>query len=239
MKTWSPDRPGRHDVAEFPAELREAARVLAVVAHPDDESFGLGALIATVTDTGTPVDVLCFTRGEASTLGMTDDLGRVRTDELMHASAVLGIRNVTVLDYPDGSLDRVQSEELAAQITRALDGDVATLLVFDREGVTGHADHRAATSAAREAARRHDLPVVEWGVDSRVAGALRAEFGAPFIALDDRPGVRTVVVTRQRQGDAIRCHATQSVGNAVVRRRLELQGDDECITITGAGRDDV
>ena len=42
--------------------------VLAVVAHPDDESFGLGAIIDKMTSAGAAVHVLCYTRGEASTL---------------------------------------------------------------------------------------------------------------------------------------------------------------------------
>ena len=41
------------------------AAVLAVVAHPDDESFGLGAIIDRMTSGGAAVHVLCFTRGSA------------------------------------------------------------------------------------------------------------------------------------------------------------------------------
>ena len=42
--------------------------MLAVVAHPDDESFALGALVDRFTSCGIPVTLLCFTHGEASTL---------------------------------------------------------------------------------------------------------------------------------------------------------------------------
>jgi LmbE family N-acetylglucosaminyl deacetylase len=57
--------------------------LLAVCAHPDDESFGLGAALAAFTGQHTRAGVLCFTRGEASTLG-TDagELRRIRTEEL-------------------------------------------------------------------------------------------------------------------------------------------------------------
>lgn len=48
--------------------LPDTARVLAVVAHPDDESFGLGAIIDGLTAGGMAVAVLCFTHGEPSTL---------------------------------------------------------------------------------------------------------------------------------------------------------------------------
>ena len=43
--------------------------VLAVCAHPDDESFALGALLHHLAAHGAETSVLCFTHGEASTLG--------------------------------------------------------------------------------------------------------------------------------------------------------------------------
>ncbi|MER6126041.1 PIG-L family deacetylase [Streptomyces sp. NPDC001795] len=50
-------------------------RVPTVVAHPDDQSFGLGGLLALLADGGAPAAVLCFTHGEASTLhGRPGDL---------------------------------------------------------------------------------------------------------------------------------------------------------------------
>lgn len=51
------------------ASIAEVQRVLGVVAHPDDESFGIGAVLAWLHQRGIPVSVLVFTRGEASTLG--------------------------------------------------------------------------------------------------------------------------------------------------------------------------
>lgn len=221
----------------LPAELTAADRVLAVVAHPDDESFGLGAVIARVVDEGTPVDVLCFTRGEASTLGATADLGRVRTEELARASTTLGVRHIELLDYPDRGLDAVPVDELAAHVTTLLGDDCATLLVIDRDGVTGHADHRAATAAAFAAARHRDLPVVEWGLPPVVASALRSELGGRFAALDDGDGVRTITVRRDRQREAIACHVSQLVGNPVVERRLALQEGYERLRVTPPPRD--
>ena len=59
--------------------LPEWTSVLAVVAHPDDESFGLGAILDAFTRTGATVEVLCLTHGEASTLhGASGDLASVR-----------------------------------------------------------------------------------------------------------------------------------------------------------------
>src|SRR5450759_2865211 len=61
--------------------------VLAVVAHPDDESFGLGALLDAFARSGAGVEVLCLTHGEASTLhGAPGDLASLRGTELAAAS---------------------------------------------------------------------------------------------------------------------------------------------------------
>lgn len=68
-----------------------AHEVLAVFAHPDDESFGLGAVLGDFTAQGTRLRGLCFTHGEASTLGRTDrNLGEVRgrNSPLRHRSWV-------------------------------------------------------------------------------------------------------------------------------------------------------
>jgi len=72
---------------------------LAVIAHPDDESIGLGAVIGQLAADGTAVHVLCYTRGEASTVNQTSaDLGRARETELRQAGAELGVASVTLLD---------------------------------------------------------------------------------------------------------------------------------------------
>ena len=52
--------------------------VAAIVAHPDDETFGLGALLADLARAGRAARVLCFTHGEASTIGAAAELGRTR-----------------------------------------------------------------------------------------------------------------------------------------------------------------
>ena len=107
--------------------------VLVVVAHPDDESFGLGAVVDKFVDSGSAVSVLCFTHGEASTLhGVDGNLSQIRAAELAAAAAVLGISSVHLRAYPDGGLGDVAIGELAALVvqearTRGANG----LLVFD------------------------------------------------------------------------------------------------------------
>ena len=105
----SPAREPRGLLPPWPA-------VLAVVAHPDDESFGLGAIIDKMTSAGAAVHVLCYTHGEASTLNQAGaDLIRQRARELRQAGAALGVSTVALLDYPDGRLAAANGRDAGGQ----------------------------------------------------------------------------------------------------------------------------
>ncbi|MGI9053333.1 MAG: PIG-L deacetylase family protein [Ilumatobacteraceae bacterium] len=85
-------------------DARGGGRWMVVVAHPDDEAFGCGSLIAHAASGGADVTVLCATRGEAGepspAMGPAIDLGATRAGELLDAVRVLGGRNVELLDGP-------------------------------------------------------------------------------------------------------------------------------------------
>lgn len=207
--------------------LPQVERLLAVVAHPDDETFGLGAILSGFATSGTAVDVVCFSRGEASTLTMGEaDLASLREKELRNAAAVLGIAGVAIFDYPDGALGEVPLPELVGHIDD-LAGGANLLVVFDEHGVTGHPDHRRATEAAMAWARLHDVSVLAWTVPLDVAEKLNHEFGASFIGQRREQVDFDVRVDRTRQLEAVDCHQSQARGNRVLRRRLELQADRE------------
>ncbi len=180
-------RPGRL-LPPWPAAL-------AVIAHPDDESFGLGAVISQLATAGSAVHILCYSHGEASTLNETRaDLRHAREEELRRASAELGVASVTLLDYPDSGLASVPPGELAGHaVAVAARHGVSGLLVFDDTGITGHRDHRAATGAAVLAGRRTGLPVLAWALPEAVADRLAAETvrtGQPEPAAAGRPAAR-------------------------------------------------
>ncbi len=203
--------------------------VLAVCAHPDDESFGLGAVLTRFADAGATVSMLCFTHGEASTLGRSDrPLGEVRRAELTAAAAVLGVGRVALLDYPDGGLAEVPLERLAADVAGAA-GEVGAdlLVVFDEGGITGHPDHVRATQAALEGAPH--TPVIAWSLPRDVADELNAEFSAGFVGRDAGGVDLRLDVDRAVQRRAIACHASQAHDNPVLARRLELLGDTESL----------
>jgi len=206
--------------------LPRVGSVLAVCAHPDDESFGLGSALGAFSGLGAAVSVLCFTHGEASTLGVAEgDLHHLRAAELGAAARVLSVGRVALLDYPDGRLAEQPIQTLARNVqalVREVHPDI--LLAFDSGGITGHQDHQWATQAALVAADAADLPVLGWVLAEDVAGTLNAEFRASFVGRRAAEIDFLVQVDRTRQRAAIACHHSQSVDNPVLWRRLELQG---------------
>jgi LmbE family N-acetylglucosaminyl deacetylase len=217
--TW-PDIPGA-----------TATDALVVVAHPDDESFGLGAVLSALGGAGVAIRVLCLTHGEASTLGSTVNLAEVRVCELRAAAAVLGVGEVELLDYADGGLADVPGDELDREVEERL-GEADLLVVFEPGGVTGHPDHQAATAAAIRVAARHGVSVLEWGVSPEVGGMLNDELATAFVAAEGSD----LEVDRSAQLDAILCHASQAHDNPVLWRRLAFQGSRERLRLVAAAR---
>jgi N-acetylglucosamine malate deacetylase 2 len=203
-----------------------APAVLAVVAHPDDESFGLGALLSEAAAAGSRVGVLCFTHGEASTLnGVDGDLRAVREQELRTAAERLGACWVRLLDHPDGGLAAAALLDDTVAAIRTFSPDV--LLVFDRDGISGHPDHVAATSAAVQAGRRLDVPVLAWTLPDSVVEGMTAAGYAGFVGRPDRTIPLVVEVDRTAQLDAVHEHASQAVPGSPLWHRLELLGGTE------------
>ena len=216
-----------------PAAVPRYDEVTIVCAHPDDESFGLGALVTAFADLGARLRSVCFTAGETSTLGAGPDLDVRRAAELKCAARELGIDQVLLLHHPDGALATIPLEELAAEIV-AVGPDVDALLTFDHGGITGHPDHQHATSAAVAAARQLEIPVWGWAIPERIAAKLRSQFGVPFVGRENGELDLTVQVDRARQQRAIACHGSQLLDNPVPRRRIELSHDSEALRLLHA-----
>ena len=233
MLKLQPPRVGRRPLGGLP----RVQRLLAVCAHPDDESFGLGAVLAAFAATGTRTAGLSFTQGEASTLGAAADLGAVRAWELAAAADILGVARVNLLTYPDGGLSAAPLDDLVDQVRQAATANEAELLlVFDEGGITGHPDHCRATEAARVAALLDGYPVLAWAIPQEVAARLNVECGTHFVGRDDADLDVAITVDRARQRAAIACHESQSTSNPVLGRRLELLGDREWLRLLACDR---
>jgi LmbE family N-acetylglucosaminyl deacetylase len=225
---------------EVTGELPDAASVLAVCAHPDDESFGLGAVLSAFAERGVRTSVLCLTHGEASTLGAdAGDLHTIRERELSSAAGSLGVGRVRLLAFTDGKLADEPIADLCSEVRTAVEEEGADLLlVLDEGGVTGHPDHMRATDAARIVGEQDALPVLAWTLTDEVAHRLTAEFPADFVGRPADAIDLSIEVDRTRQLEAIHCHASQANENPVLWRRLELQGDREVLRWLGPeGRD--
>jgi LmbE family N-acetylglucosaminyl deacetylase len=129
-------------------------RLMAVLAHPDDESLGVGGTLAKYASEGVDVFLLTATRGDGGRFRghRSDDhrhpgpfeLARIREAELRAAAAVLGVREVSVLDYRDQHLDRANPREAVERIVRELRRVRPDIVVtFGPDGAYGHPDHIA------------------------------------------------------------------------------------------------
>jgi LmbE family N-acetylglucosaminyl deacetylase len=173
-----------------PSERRVPRRMLVVVAHPDDETFGMGSVIAHEAARGVQVVVCCATRGEAGEapdwLADGEDLGAVRAAELRDAAVALGASRVILLDFADsGMIGEADEKTLAGapldavvSAVRAVVDDVEPDVVATLDPVNGdgHRDHTrigAATIAACE--HRPAMQVYAWTVPRSVLSKWFAE----------------------------------------------------------------
>ncbi len=220
--------------------LRQHRRILAVVAHPDDESFGLGALLVFFKGSGYTTALLCFTHGEASTLhGVPGELLAVRARELRAATLVLGSHPVRLLDYSDGKLGDADLDTLREHVSAMIEQvDADLLLTFDEGGITGHRDHVGATEAATAAARMKQIPVVAWALPLDIALTLNREFGTSFSGRPPSQIDLALSVDRVAQRKAIACHRSQANDNPVLWRRLALLGNTESLRLLKRDRGD-
>jgi N-acetyl-1-D-myo-inositol-2-amino-2-deoxy-alpha-D-glucopyranoside deacetylase len=150
--------------------------MLVVLAHPDDESFGMGGTIALYASRGVDVYLVCATRGEVgemdpSLLEGYQSIADRRESELRCAAGYLGLAGVHFLDYRDsgmpGSPDNAHPQALAAQPLDAVAENVVcymrelkpqVVLTFDPIGGYRHPDHIAIQRATVRAFEQADNP---------------------------------------------------------------------------------
>ncbi len=131
--------------------LNERRSLLAIFAHPDDESIVAGGTIAHHVDLGWRAALICATRGEwgpisNETLADRENLGEVRERELNLACQALGIDWLRFLDLQDGCIAAVpgtEDEEKALEkIVRAIrELRPQIVITFGPDGLYGHDDH--------------------------------------------------------------------------------------------------
>src|SRR5262245_549209 len=123
---------------------------MCILAHPDDESLGIGGTLAKYAAEGVETYLVTATRGERGWFGDEKDnpgletLGKLREAELLSAAQELGIREVHFLDYLDGDLDQAEPAEAMAKIVEHIRRvQPHVIITFDPNGAYGHPDHIA------------------------------------------------------------------------------------------------
>jgi len=231
--------------------------LLAIFAHPDDESFRCGGTLALLARRGVRVQVLTATRGQAGSCGSPpfctrDALPRVREHELGCACATLGIEPPILLDYEDGELAVLDEDEPVGQVLavmRQVQPDV--LLTWPPDGLSGHLDHCAVsrwTSVAFQQSLKTGLATPRALYHIAMPRSIQQFLGLRDLhAIPDEAVAVAVAVMSvwDQKLAAIRCHKTQ-LGEAPILsqpserqevflgceffRRVEGRGGDDCLT---------
>lgn len=168
------------------ADLTALGTVLTVWAHPDDETYLAGGLLAGLTDAGHRVVCVTATRGEAAdpnaTAGERAALAALRTEELEAALTMLGVTEHHWLGHPDGGCADLDPDTPVDQLICLL-ADVRpdTVLTFGPDGFTGHPDHRAVSTWT-------DRAVAGSSASPRVLHAVQGE-EVVDVELDEEYGV--------------------------------------------------
>jgi LmbE family N-acetylglucosaminyl deacetylase len=149
--------PGAAAVSVPPFPDDAFARVLCVVAHPDDVEYGTSSAVAAWTARGIDVAYLLLTRGEAGMDAFPPDRTReLRTQEQLRAGEAVGVADITFLDHPDGVLEYgLPLRRDIARTIRSYRPDAVLVGSWEVEFAAGlnQADHRVAGLAALDAVR--------------------------------------------------------------------------------------
>lgn len=204
--------------------------ILCVFAHPDDESFGMGGALAGYAMRGTPVDLLCATRGEAGQLGdppvtTQEQLGAVREQALREAVRTLGFRDLYLLDHHDGQLSDVPYETLLGEVMEVIRRvRPMTVITFGSYGIYGHPDHVRIAEVTRDAfARlRATIPELQRLYYPAVPRQIAETMGREIPGVEGTPNTEIPVPTAalEAQIAALAFHAETQMDARDARQRL-------------------
>ena len=211
----------------------EAAGLLAIFAHPDDETFGVGGSMAMLAEQGHRVTLICATNGdegaEANDDGDHAMDPEIRRNELRCACRALGIGEPVFLGYRDSGMENwspkpgafvlVDREEVVARLVDEMRRiRPAVIVTFDPGGIYGHPDHVRVSEVATEAFRR-----------------AQQEPGGPSVLYHQALARSTAerMVAEWEGNDARRGARPPTEDDILQRRRfVELARPDEDITTT-------
>jgi len=196
--------------------------VMTVWAHPDDESYLAGGLMAAVAALGAPVTCVTATLGERG--GPADQQAETawrRAEELSEAVHVLGVSDHVVLGLPDGGCSMADPAHPVRAIVELLaTRRPDTVVTFGADGLTGHPDHRAVSRWVSAAVLLHPGPrprllhATETPDQVARLGGIDGVY-APGLPRTHRPDelalrLRLTGALLDAKVDALRAHASQT-----------------------------
>jgi LmbE family N-acetylglucosaminyl deacetylase len=210
--------------------LTQDRRLLAVFAHPDDETFRPGGTLALLARQGVHVEVLTFTRGAAGSCGnpplcTSEELPTVRERELRCACTALGIQPPRLLDHTDGHLQEANPETMIEHILPVVQEiQPQVILSFGPDGLSGHPDHIAAGQWAGEVFRRAKRVAALYTVAVPHSLAQRLDMRQVHPVPDETIALRVDVSSVwEIKLAAMRCHATQVSSSSMMSASMERQ----------------
>lgn len=210
--------------------IRETPTLLAIFAHPDDETFRPGGTLALLARWGVKVHVLTLTHGEAGSCGepalcTADELPGIRVHEMRCACAALRIEPPHLLSYPDGGLTDADPKRVKADILAvAQQAHPQALLSFGPDGLSGHPDHIIVGQWAAEIFRSTEGIAALYTV--AVPQSLATRLGMMQVhPVPDETVALAVDVTSvwEEKLAAMRCHATQWSSSPMLSAPAERQ----------------
>jgi LmbE family N-acetylglucosaminyl deacetylase len=202
-----------------------------IFAHPDDETFCVGGIVAKYAAAGHEVHLWCATDGDAGKsagvpVSSREELAALRRRELADAAGILGISSVELGRYRDRELSRADAATLVADLVGFIRRRRPTvILTFGPEGApTGHADHAATSRVATAAFFLSGLATSHPDQNLPPHRAARLYFHAwDFPLAERRLKLESVPVTaridvrafKERKSAAFAAHATQQGSSGV------------------------
>lgn len=199
--------------------VAQLGTILTIWAHPDDETFMAGGILAAAARNGQLVHCVTATRGEH---GVQDEsrwpqatLGATRSSELAAALQELKITSHEWLTYEDGECAGVSAMEPARKLAELIEQHKPdTIITFPPDGVTGHPDHQAVSEWVRVAVGLSaHVPRVFWAVHTKQL------YETAFADVHARMNVY-FATTAPRFWDDTECEYTYVLPKAVLDQKL-------------------
>lgn len=223
-------------------------RIGLVFAHPDDETFCVGGIVAKYAAAGVKIDLFCATDGDAGKsasvpVSSREELAAIRRKETAAATSILGIGTTDFAGYRDGEVEHADQTKLVGDIIAFLRRHRPDVVIgFGPEGApTGHRDHKAMSRATLAAFFLSALESAYPADGLEPHGAARLYFHAwrfplpdPKLKLESVPSTCSVDVRafRDRKEAAFKAHVTQQ-GSAHAFYNAALVDDEQLAFAAG------